>query len=355
VKGTVSFHPVDVAFFDETIAPLVAGGKIDPERFVADAIGVRKTHWQVRRFSRAIEALRAAAEPPGPGAGAGLWEKTKAYLERFDWRPDDLTRRVLDRVDPDLHLAGRPFLITEISTPKVVETVDRYRAASVPRAAEAIAKEQLARLDPDLARDLAPEDGLDLSADLLHRSDLLAALTRIHELAAAARADRAWGDGDAAGKPAREVLRDELPWRALYLHARVVPFWIARDVDGLETVARAARVPAPEMMVPAWRLFAAACDEFAELKSTLHLEVKGSRDVGAFVAPDDVPKLLDFLNVHGARIIQAAAREGEGQACATLLRKIRECAAYAERHGLGYIEASGLVPPDLDDAEPASA
>lgn len=355
MKGIVSFHPVDVAFFDETIAPLVAGGKIDPERFVAEAIGVRKIHWQVRRYPRAIETALASAEPPGPAAGAGIWERTRTYLERFDWRPGDLAQKVLRTVDPDLHLSGRPFFVTEVSAAKVVETVDRYRGAASPRAAEGIAKEQLARLDPDLARDLAPEEGSDLSADLLYRSDLLAALTRLHELAAAARADRPWGDGDATGKPAREVLRDELPWRATYLHARVVPFWTARDVDGLETICRAAQAPAPEMLVPAWRLFAAACEEFAELKSALHLEIKGARDVGAFVGPDEIPKLLDFLNLHGARIIQAAARAGEGPACTTLLRKIRECAAYAEKRGFGYLEASGIAPPDLEDPVAASA
>jgi hypothetical protein len=354
VKGTISFHPVDVAFFDEIIAPLVSGGKIDPDRFAAEAIAVRKVHWQVRRYARAIERIRAAAEPPGVEAGANLWERTKAYLERFDWKPDELTQRVVRSVDPDLHLEGRPFFIAEVSAAKVVETVDRYRGAPSPRVADAIAQEQLARLDPEIARALVPEEGDDLSADLVYRSDVLAALTRIHELAGAARAGRVWGRGDAAGTPAREVLRAELPWRALHLHARVVPFWTARDVDGLETICRAAKVPVPEMLVPAWRLFGAACEEFAELQASLHLEVREARDVGAFVGPDEVPKLLDFLNLHGARIIQAAAREGEGPACTTLLRKIRECAAYAEKHGLGYVEASGVMPPDLAEASPDS-
>ena len=34
----------------------------------------------------------------------------------------------------------------------------------------------------------------------------------------------------------------------------------------------------------------------------------------------------------------------EGTTCATLLRKIRECAAYAERRGVGYLEARGVPP-----------
>jgi len=105
-----------------------------------------------------------------------------------------------------------------------------------------------------------------------------------------------------------------------------------------------------DTLVPAWRLFAGACEEFPDLKTSLRLEIESARGVGAFIAPEDVPRLLDFLNAEGARIIEAASRNGEGQACTLLLRKIRECAAYAAKHGLGYLEASGILPPDLQDA-----
>ena len=53
---------------------------------------------------------------------------------------------------------------------------------------------------------------------------------------------------------------------------------------------------------------------------------------------------FEFLNAQGGRIIAAAARSGEGPACAALLRKIKECAAYAMKHGLGYLEGSGILP-----------
>jgi len=31
-----------------------------------------------------------------------------------------------------------------------------------------------------------------------------------------------------------------------------------------------------------------------------------------------------------------------------LMRKIKECAVYAHHHGFGYLEASGLLPPDRE-------
>jgi hypothetical protein len=125
-----------------------------------------------------------------------------------------------------------------------------------------------------------------------------------------------------------------------------MPFWIADDVDGIETICRAAGVTAPGFVVPARRLFAGAAETLPQLGRPTHTELRGPRDVGAFVSASDVPALLDFLNDHGSQMIQAASHHGEGSACGLVLRKIRECATYAQRHGLGYLEASGIPAPE---------
>ena len=139
-----------------------------------------------------------------------------------------------------------------------------------------------------------------------------------------------------------------LPWRAVAMHARVHPFWLARDVDGLETICRASGVRAPECLSPAWRVFAEACEAFPALKESLGLELAREKDVGAFVAPGEIGQLLQFLSEHGSRIIHAATRAGEGAMATALLRKIKECATYAQRHQFGYLEASGVLPPDRE-------
>jgi hypothetical protein len=348
MTGYVSFHPVDLAFFDELIAPLVAGRKVNPEGFLQRAATLRRNGWVARRFAVAIEQLAAESEAPKADPTASPWQRLRANLERIDYRPDELASRAARGFDPDLHLDGRPFFIVEGSAEKVANVVDAYAAADSEAAAERIARAQVALLHADLARDVEPADISDLSSDLGYRGDLLGFLHKIHDLARMAREGSNWVDAEAAPRPAPEVLRDELPWRALSMHARISPFWIARDVDGLETICRAAGVRAPDCLAPAWRVYAEACEAFPALKESLGLEVRRPRDVGAFVAPAEIGQLLVFLGDFGARIIGAAARGGEGAMATALLRKIKECAVYAQRHGCGYLEASGILPPERE-------
>ena len=348
MTGYVSFHPIDLAFFDELIAPLVAGRKVNPETFLLRAAIQRRNGWVARRFAVAIEQLAASFEAPKPDPTASPWQRLRANLERIDHRPDETARRAARGFDPDLHLDGRPFFIVEGSAEKVATAVDAYAAADSEAAVARIARNQIALIHAELAHEVEPADIPELGSDLGYRGDLLGLLQQIHELARSAREGGTWVDGDAAPKPATDVLPHELPWRAVSMHSRIAPFWIARDVDGLETICRAAGVRAPDCLAPAWRVYAGACEAYPALKESLGLEVRRARDVGAFVAPGDVGQLLAFLGDHGARIIGAATRGGEGAMATSLLRKIKECAVYAQRHGFGYLEASGILPPERE-------
>jgi hypothetical protein len=39
---------------------------------------------------------------------------------------------------------------------------------------------------------------------------------------------------------------------------------------------------------------------------------------------------------------------GEGEMATSLLRKMKECSVYAHRRGWGYLEASGILPPERE-------
>lgn len=353
MKGVVSFHPIDVGFYDEMIGPLWEGGKINPESYLRDAIRIRHVWWQAHRFIRGLESLSESAETPEAPTGGSLWQRVRTRLETFDHRPDEKAMLASRHFDRDLHGRGRPFLITEGSAERVADVVDRYREAAVEADAETLALEQLRKLDPALAEAVEPIDGYELSADLIHRNDLLKELKDIYDLGRAVAAGGSWSPRDGPSRPAAEVVAAELPVRTVRLHGRIHPFWIGDDVDGLESVCRAAGVPAPDCLAPAWRLFAPMIEAVPALRDRLGLELRGPRDVAGLVLPAEVDSLLQFLEDHGARIIQAAARAGEGPAATALLRKIKECAVYASRHGLGYLEASGVEPPDLADVPEA--
>ena len=347
MKGIVAFLPADPAFFDEIVGSLYAGRKINPEAFLVTAFRIRRNAWRSRRWPRALATILETAKPAEPSPGSTLWVKVRTHLEKLDFKLDATALRVKKVFEPELHFEGRPFFVGEGSAERVAEAVAAMAAAESEGAADRLAQEQLARLDPELPNAVEPMDGSDLDGDLSYRAELLSEMKKVHDLSRAARESISGTSGRAGPATAEDALIDELPWRAAWLMSRVAPFWVARDVDGLETVCRAAGVPPPDCLVPAWRLFAEACESFPRLKAALHLELRKPKDVGAYAAPADVPEILDFLQASGAKIIGAATRAGEGPRATTLLRKIKECAVYAQRTGAGYLEASGLVPPDL--------
>jgi hypothetical protein len=207
----------------------------------------------------------------------------------------------------------------------------------------ALILDQLNRLDPALARGLAPESPEMLSLDAAYRNALLESLKKIRQWSQAARG----AQGDA--------IADALRWQVAYLHSRAVPFWIARDVDGLATICGATGIEPPFGLGSAAGLFVGVSAEFPELCEGLRVEMHGPRELGGYAGPEDVPELLRFLSEHGGRMIQAAARHGEGPLCTQVLRKIRECLRFAERHGVGYLEVGGIHPPLEDPAETAGA
>jgi len=344
MKGTISFHPVRVEIFDRLIEPLVAGETVNPEEYLETARGHRETSWRARTVISALEQILEEAKPPPPPSEGTMWEKLRARLEVFDHKVDPLARRVMSQVDPDLHLRGRPFFITEGSANRVVTVIDDYLDASDGQSAELLALEQLSRLDAALGKQVEPDDSRPLSPNMSFRADLLNSLKSIHALGEAARRGEKWSNGAQDPESAINVLIRELPYRAMQVHSRAVPYWIADDVDGLETVCRSAEVAAPEVLVSARPLFVRSCDLFPDLGESFHVELEQPCDVGAFVAPGDVPELVDFLTTQGGHIIQVASRHGVGDVCENVLRKIKECAAYACRHRMGYLEVSGICP-----------
>ncbi len=340
MKGIISFHPLNLDLFDRFIAPLIAGEKIHPEEYLAASLRLRENAARARMYVHGIRYRLESAAAPKAEDGAPIWKKIKIRLDALEHQVDDLSALLTERLEPDLHLDGRPFFITDNSASKVAGAVDDYLDADSPGAVDALAREQLIRLDRRLAGAVEPVEEAPPSGPMEFRRTLLDEMRKIYDLA---RTARAGGD--------RSVLESDLAFLALQVHSRAVPFWYGRDVDGLETVCRAAGVQAPDCLVPAWRVLGNACSAFPGIKDHLKLELPSPRSIGAYVAPEQIDDLLDFLNTAGGRIIQAATRHDAGQTCAILLRKIKECAVYAAKHRFGYLEGAGIVPSHMEQEE----
>lgn len=344
MRGLVSFHPIDPDFFDGIVMPLVAGDKINPEPMLGAALALRRASWRAAAWKVAVaEALETLTPPPPPEHGT-VWERMRARLERLDHRPDPAAVALGARIEPQLHLEGRPFLVCEVSSERVATAIDDYLDARTDADVDAVVRQQLMRIDESLRDALAPADIEQPDPDMAHRSRILDLLKALYDLGVAARAGAEWGRLGQDRRPAVEAIAAELPARAVALHAQAVPCWVARDVDGLATICRSAGLEPPEVLQAPTRLVADAVELAPGLES-LTPELRDDEDVGAWVAPADVPELVAFLSAEGSRIIREATRQGAGGECATLLRKIRECAAYAERRGVGYLEACGILPP----------
>jgi hypothetical protein len=344
----ISFHAVSLEFFDETIEPLTVGGKINPESFVDDATRLRRTDWQVKGYKLRLSQLLEDLVPPPPPTEGGVWHKLRARLEQLDFKPDPTAKRIEGKVDPDIHLWGRPYLIFENSADRVSMFIDDYGDAAGEPAVESLILEQLVRLDPKLPTELEPVELREPDADLTYRNELLDGLKSVHGIARDLEPGSAPNTLLTTRDTTGSRLGTELPWRSVWLHSRTHPFWIGRNIDGLASVCQSAGVEPPSVLVPCWRLFAGAIERFPELRELLTPDLEQERDVGGFVAPSDIGELNAYLNQNGSRIIQAATREGVGPLCATMLKKVRECTHHAQRLGRGYLEASGILPVSYD-------
>ena len=118
------------AFFDELVAPLTSGRTVNPETYLHEAARVRRSGWVARRYAVALEGLAAAIEAPKADPKTSMWERLRTNLEKLDHRPDESVRRAAKVFDPDLHLDGRPFFVTEGSAERVA---DALRPSVKPR------------------------------------------------------------------------------------------------------------------------------------------------------------------------------------------------------------------------------
>src|SRR5687767_9084677 len=114
----VSYHPIDLGFVDDVIAPYIAGtGKLD--KAITSACTRELCRFRAKAWALAV------------------------FNAMSDRKPSKAKTKTTPTFDSNIHVWGRPFLI-EAGSPKDVSlAIDRYLAAKTNKDVDAIAKEMV--------------------------------------------------------------------------------------------------------------------------------------------------------------------------------------------------------------------
>jgi hypothetical protein len=330
----VSYHPVDGAFIRGRVIPYVRGagslGDVLPDMIRIDRARWRAAEWaykvadiSTKESRRRYEAEHAAQKRKGGDAGAAPKKRPPAGLLP-EW------------FDSDLHIWGRPFFITAETPEEVSEVIDRYCAAPSPEQVDAIAREELARLNPKLVTRVKPPRTRSGPTDAAIARSLLANLDLARSWLKLKAAGEPFVDEDGDEHDPAEAFVHNFPLMAVAFAAKLRPGWMARGlVWPTLMMGRAGLTPGRYFDSPS-PLFGGLRRTFPQLDEALNETIVCNYELGGHVAPKGVRTLRRVLNEARDQIIE---KLGYGE---TELRKIDEALYDAARRRLGFIEAAEI-------------
>jgi hypothetical protein len=248
----------------------------------------------------------------------------------------------LPLVDSDLHVWGRPFFVTAPDPLAVSQVIDRYLDASL-EVADAIAKAELGRLDPELAAVVSLELEGDAPADeelaqgIRWKLDLL---RRCYQARRAGQPSVTLLDGEEADPS--ELLAREVPLALLEFAANFRPGWMARGIVWPSVLLLEAELDDAGCFEPPRVLVEPLSRELADVSFFLEPTITENYMVGGYVPPSKVPLLRAHLEKHSERVLARSREAGWEPECKSALRKILEALSDAERRGLGFAEATEI-------------
>jgi hypothetical protein len=385
----VSFHPVDLRLIHERLVPYIMGqGSIDDlvehavriarirHRANAWGLGALKLSEDLDDLSDDYDALEQIEEEDEESDGLDdLDEDSLVGVDELPPEslrdPDEPYREELEGsgiivspcfadghrestargngqaerpplVDSDLHVWGRPFFVTAPDPIAVSKVIDRYLDAS-PDAADAIAKAELGRLDPELASVVtlelegdSPSDE-ELAQSIRWKLDLL---RRCYQARRAGERSITLPDGEEADPS--ELLGREVPLALLEFAANFRPGWMARGIVWPTVLLHEARIDDAGCFEPPRALVEPLARELSDVQFFLEATITENYMVGGYVPPTKVSLLRKHLEKNAERVLASSRARGWEAECKSALRKILEALADAERRHLGFAEATEI-------------
>jgi hypothetical protein len=339
----VSYHPVDLELVLR-LARYVAGqGAID--ELVDRACGLELRRFRAKAWALALinvqhaehDAWREAAARKGKSKG-----KTK---KAGDGAPAMRTVRV----DSNLHVWGRPFLITAEEPPAVSAAIDSYLAATTNGEVDSLARQAIKRIAPGLEREVKPdlESGppakKELPGIVLRDLDVL---PEVYEAARRGKRTMTLPSGDSADP--KRVLASSLPMLVLAFAARFRPGWMDRGYVWPSLLMQEAKLAPQKFFEPPRALFGPLLEELPpSLGKQLSPTITENYMVGGLVPAERVPELRRLLLDKREAVLAKPRTEGWEEECLVSLRKIDEALADAEQRGLPLAEATEVYSGPL--------
>jgi hypothetical protein len=339
----VSYHPVDLELVLR-LARYVAGqGSI--EELVDRACGLELRRFRAKAWGLAlINVQHAEHDAWREAARKG---KTKSKTKK---KADDapVAMRTV-RVDSNLHVWGRPFLITADEPPEVSTTIDSYLAATTNGEIDSLARQAIKRIAPGLEKELKPElEGgppakKELPGIVLRDLDVL---PEVYEAARRGKRTMTLPSGDSADP--KRVLASSLPLLVLAFTARFRPGWMDRGTVWPSLLMQEARLAPRGFFDPPRALFGALLEELpSSVGKQLSATITENYMVGGLVPAERVPELRRLLLDKREALLGKPRKEGWEEECLVSLRKIDEALADAEERGLPFAEATEVYSGPL--------
>jgi hypothetical protein len=329
----VSHHPLDLRFVEGTLLPALRTGEgLEELRTRA----LRLAH--VRYVAKAWALGATKVEEPAPTRTATRTPTPKpSLLARLFGRneateaapaPAPAHEERVSRFDSDLHVWGRPFLVTADDVAGIGRQIDTWLEVA-PDDADELARTMLDALEPGLSSRVSPDLGDGMRWVDQFASFVAAAMDPCREVLAAIEEGRTFRGASGEDIDPAEVAAQELPFALLRVAAWFRPGWMDRGHVWPSLVLPKADVSAP--FEPA-DLVASVRAAHPSIPTPTKATIELNYEVGGMLAADRVPQVL--------RDVEAARGAVEREAGETSARKLVEALSDAAARGFAFVEAT---------------
>ena len=331
----VSYHPVDRSVIIDRLIPYLRGeGNIDD--LVERAVRVSQVRYRANAWGAKLLKLQEADSTPEQAGADSFRGPPKAR------KPEG----PLAAFQPDLHLWGRPFLITVANPLEVSEAIDEYLAAD-EAGTDAIAARMVEHLAPGMADRARPADDDYLSVKVT--SDLheqaRRPLDELRDVYKACREGQTITIEDEE-VDAQETFIGSAPLALLAFYSNLQPGWMARGYVWPTQLLACVGVRFKLFETPV-HLIQPLVDEIPSMATSLHNTITENYMVGGYIRAENVRAWREGLEWASGRILGAAVKEDDADHCQIVLQKLTEAVADAERRGYAFVEATEVYSGPL--------